>query len=149
MAITLVGARGARAGLTPSDAWVQHPMEASPSQFSSASRAFDQHLHTKIQHPVGASQCHHARSVPQPDARALRHESVPAAPDRTHRPTMPFTRLSRERVDTSQGSGLSIARSVAHAHNGSVTAKPRGGGRLILTVRLSQPNDSPTRTDEA
>jgi signal transduction histidine kinase len=48
----------------------------------------------------------------------------------------PFVRLARERTGTSHGLGLSIVRSVAHSHGGSVSAKARDGGGLIVTVRL-------------
>ncbi|WP_243741205.1 ATP-binding protein [Streptomyces sp. 8K308] len=50
----------------------------------------------------------------------------------------PFRRLSADRVSTtkSAGLGLSIARSVAHVHAGTLTAAPRLGGGLIMTVVL-------------
>jgi signal transduction histidine kinase len=50
----------------------------------------------------------------------------------------PFHRLGDERAVTgrSAGLGLSIVRSVAHAHGGDVTAQPRQGGGLIVTVTL-------------
>jgi signal transduction histidine kinase len=48
----------------------------------------------------------------------------------------PFVRLSRERTGTSHGLGLSIVRSVAHSHGGSVSAQARDGGGLTVTVRL-------------
>ena len=49
----------------------------------------------------------------------------------------PFRRL-RDRVanDGGTGLGLSIVRSVAHAHDGDVTARPRPGGGLEVTVTL-------------
>jgi signal transduction histidine kinase len=50
----------------------------------------------------------------------------------------PFRRLSRDRVgsDRGFGLGLSIVRAVARAHGGEVTAVPRTGGGLTVTVRL-------------
>jgi signal transduction histidine kinase len=50
----------------------------------------------------------------------------------------PFRRLNTERIDSAKGAGLglSIVRSVATAHGGTVVATPREGGGLIVTVRL-------------
>jgi signal transduction histidine kinase len=55
----------------------------------------------------------------------------------------PFRRLDGDRVTSSRGAGLglSIVRSVAHAHGGTVEARPRDGGGLVVTVRL--PDSSP------
>jgi signal transduction histidine kinase len=56
----------------------------------------------------------------------------------------PFRRLDGERLATAKGAGLglSIVRSVAAAHHGDVTAEPREGGGLVVTVVL------PAATDE-
>jgi signal transduction histidine kinase len=50
----------------------------------------------------------------------------------------PFRRLGRDRVGSTRGVGLglSIVRSVAAAHGGTVTAEPRPGGGLTVTVYL-------------
>ncbi|TCO49399.1 signal transduction histidine kinase [Kribbella antiqua] len=50
----------------------------------------------------------------------------------------PFYRLGAERLVGGKGAGLglSIVRSVAEAHNGTVTATPREGGGLHITVSL-------------
>jgi signal transduction histidine kinase len=50
----------------------------------------------------------------------------------------PFRRLAGDRISTSRGAGLglSIARAVAHAHGGEVTAVPAEGGGLVVTVVL-------------
>jgi signal transduction histidine kinase len=50
----------------------------------------------------------------------------------------PFRRLADERTDSGRGAGLglSIVRSVARAHGGTVVALPREGGGLVVTVRL-------------
>jgi signal transduction histidine kinase len=50
----------------------------------------------------------------------------------------PFYRLGAERLVGGKGAGLglSIVRSVAEAHNGTVTATPRPGGGLQVTVSL-------------
>ena len=50
----------------------------------------------------------------------------------------PFRRLNRERVDGGRGFGLglSIVRAVAKAHGGTVSAAPREGGGLEITVAL-------------
>jgi signal transduction histidine kinase len=50
----------------------------------------------------------------------------------------PFRRLGRDRVGSARGVGLglSIVRSVASAHGGTVTAEPRPGGGLTVTVAL-------------
>ncbi|WP_395106070.1 sensor histidine kinase [Actinomadura sp. SCN-SB] len=58
----------------------------------------------------------------------------------------PFRRLRQDRVrsDRGAGLGLSIVRAVATAHRGTVTARPRPGGGLIVTVRL--PARAPSAT---
>ena len=50
----------------------------------------------------------------------------------------PFRRLRQERVGGGRGFGLglSIVRAVARAHSGSVDARPRDGGGLVVTVTL-------------
>ncbi len=50
----------------------------------------------------------------------------------------PFRRLRTERTgsDKGVGLGLSIARSVARAHGGHITAEPREGGGLVMRVAL-------------
>jgi signal transduction histidine kinase len=50
----------------------------------------------------------------------------------------PFRRLGNDRVRSDRGSGLglSIVRATATAHGGTVTAVPRAGGGLVVTVRL-------------
>ncbi|QKW35926.1 HAMP domain-containing histidine kinase [Actinomadura sp. NAK00032] len=50
----------------------------------------------------------------------------------------PFRRLGNDRVRSDRGSGLglSIVRATATAHGGTVTAQPRPGGGLTVTVRL-------------
>ena len=50
----------------------------------------------------------------------------------------PFRRLNADRIDSARGAGLglSIVRAVVRAHAGTVTAVPRDGGGLVVTVRL-------------
>jgi signal transduction histidine kinase len=50
----------------------------------------------------------------------------------------PFRRLRTERTgsDRGVGLGLSIARSVARAHGGVITAEPRDGGGLVMRVAI-------------
>lgn len=50
----------------------------------------------------------------------------------------PFRRLGTDRLVTAKGAGLglSIVRSIARAHGGDVTARPREGGGLTVTVTL-------------
>jgi signal transduction histidine kinase len=60
----------------------------------------------------------------------------------------PFRRLGNDRVRSDRGSGLglSIVRATATAHGGTVTAEPRHGGGLTVTVRLPSrvPSHVPT-----
>ncbi|MFI1828573.1 sensor histidine kinase [Streptomyces sp. NPDC020412] len=50
----------------------------------------------------------------------------------------PFQRLGQDRVISVKGAGLglSIVRAVARAHGGTVDARPREGGGLVVTVTL-------------
>ncbi|MFJ2029790.1 sensor histidine kinase [Streptosporangium sp. NPDC087985] len=50
----------------------------------------------------------------------------------------PFRRLNADRVESAKGAGLglSIVRAVVRAHGGNVSAIPRDGGGLVVTVRL-------------
>ncbi|TDD94614.1 sensor histidine kinase, partial [Actinomadura rubrisoli] len=50
----------------------------------------------------------------------------------------PFRRLDSDRVVTAKGAGLglSIVQSIVRAHGGTVTARPRDGGGLQVTVAL-------------
>ncbi|GGV54089.1 sensor protein CutS [Streptomyces longisporoflavus] len=52
----------------------------------------------------------------------------------------PFRRLNADRLVTAKGAGLglSIVRSIARAHDGEVTARPREGGGLTVTVTLPE-----------
>lgn len=52
----------------------------------------------------------------------------------------PFRRLNSDRVQSARGAGLglSIVRAIVRAHGGVVTAVPRDGGGLVVTVRLPE-----------
>jgi signal transduction histidine kinase len=56
----------------------------------------------------------------------------------------PFRRLTGDRIDHSGGSGLGLAivRSIATAHHGTVQARPRPEGGLIVQISLP---DLPSR----
>ncbi|MDX6355487.1 MAG: hypothetical protein QOF98_2390 [Streptomyces sp.] len=62
----------------------------------------------------------------------------------------PFRRLGADRLVTGRGAGLglSIVRSVARAHGGEATARPRAGGGLVVTVVLPGCPD-PALTEES
>ncbi|MFE7512797.1 sensor histidine kinase [Streptomyces sp. NPDC057540] len=59
----------------------------------------------------------------------------------------PFRRLGTERLVTAKGAGLglSIVRSVARAHGGDVTARPRPDGGLTVAVTLPEHSRFPPR----
>jgi signal transduction histidine kinase len=59
-------------------------------------------------------------------------------PDQVNALFEPFRRLDRDRTNHRSGAGLglSIVRSVATAHDGSVSATPKPGGGLRVTVKL-------------
>jgi signal transduction histidine kinase len=59
-------------------------------------------------------------------------EDVP--PDQVDRLFEPFQRLHRTADDGHHGLGLSIVRAIAHAHDATITARPRPGGGLIVEV---------------
>jgi len=68
------------------------------------------------------------------------HDEIPALFE-------PFHRLPAKRLPTAKGAGLglSIVRSVAHAHGGQAAARPRDGGGLVVTVTLPAcPEGPPT-----
>jgi len=50
----------------------------------------------------------------------------------------PFRRLNADRQESAKGAGLglSIVRAIVRAHGGTVTAVPREGGGLVVTVRI-------------
>ncbi len=62
-------------------------------------------------------------------------------PDQVSSLFEPFRRLSRDRTGSGRGSGLglSIVRSVARAHGGDATARPRPTGGLTVEVDLPAP----------
>lgn len=59
----------------------------------------------------------------------------------------PFRRLGADRLVTAKGAGLglSIVRSVARAHGGEATARPRDGGGLVVTITLPLCPETPAR----
>jgi signal transduction histidine kinase len=59
----------------------------------------------------------------------------------------PFRRLTADRTDHSGGAGLglSIVRSITAAHGGTVRARPRAGGGLIVEVDLPAASPDPGR----
>jgi signal transduction histidine kinase len=63
----------------------------------------------------------------------------------------PFRRLNADRVESAKGAGLglSIVRAIIRAHGGSVSAVPRDGGGLVMTVRLSGAGATPGGTQSA
>lgn len=63
----------------------------------------------------------------------------------------PFRRLGTDRLVTAKGAGLglSIVRSIARAHGGEVTARPREGGGLTVTVTLPAHAEAAEEADEA
>ena len=66
-------------------------------------------------------------------------------PDEVERLFEPFHRGGAERTETEghYGLGLSIARAIARAHDGEISAAPQPGGGLVVTVSL--PTDQTAR----
>ena len=80
--------------------------------------------------------------------RMLVENTGPTVPaERVDEMFEPFRRLSSERTDHTGGSGLglTIARSITAAHGGAISAEPRGGDGLRVTVALpAAPGARPT-----
>ena len=59
----------------------------------------------------------------------------------------PFRRLTADRTDHGGGAGLglSIVRSITAAHGGTVQARPRRGGGLIVEIDLPPASPAPGR----
>lgn len=64
-------------------------------------------------------------------------------PDQVERLFNPFQRLRRTAGDGHHGLGLSIVRSIATAHDATLTAEARAGGGLAVTVAFPLRTDGP------
>jgi K+-sensing histidine kinase KdpD len=64
-------------------------------------------------------------------------------PTDTYRIFEPFQRLAERTSHEGFGLGLAIVASSTAVHNGSVTARPRDGGGLIVTVSIPSAGVSP------
>jgi signal transduction histidine kinase len=89
-----------------------------------------------IRHNVAGGWLHVATDTVADRARLVVTNTGPAVP-RYEIPALfePFRRAGAERVG-STGLGLSIVRAIVRAHGGLVTAEPREGGGLVVTVLL-------------
>ena len=72
-------------------------------------------------------------------ALTISNTGQPIPPEETQRLFEPFQRLDRTRTANNghHGLGLSIVRAIAVAHNAELTATPRSGGGLVVTVRFA------------
>jgi signal transduction histidine kinase len=73
-------------------------------------------------------------------ALTISNTGRPIPPEETQRLFEPFQRLDRTRTANNghHGLGLSIVRAIAVAHNAELTATPRAGGGLVVTVRFTE-----------
>jgi signal transduction histidine kinase len=80
---------------------------------------------------------------PRP-ALAVRNSGQPVPAEDVSKLFEPFRRLTADRADHGGGAGLglSIVRSIAAAHGGSVQARPRPEGGLIVEIALPRPRPS-------
>ncbi|WP_326666808.1 ATP-binding protein [Streptomyces canus] len=68
----------------------------------------------------------------------ITNTGTPVDPDRADGRFEPFRRLGQDRTSTSgHGLGLSIVASIAQAHAARVTARPRQGGGLTVSVTFT------------
>jgi signal transduction histidine kinase len=74
---------------------------------------------------------------------SVRNTGATVPPDQVERLFNPFQRLRRTAGDGHHGLGLSIVRSIATAHDATLTAEARAGGGLAVTVAF------PLRADES
>ena len=74
---------------------------------------------------------------------SVRNTGSAVPPDQVERLFNPFQRLRRTAGDGHHGLGLSIVRSIATAHDATLTAEARAGGGLAVTVAFPLRNDAP------
>lgn len=74
---------------------------------------------------------------------SVRNTGSAVPPDQVERLFNPFQRLRRTAGDGHHGLGLSIVRSIATAHDATLTAEARAGGGLAVTVAFPLRDDAP------
>lgn len=74
---------------------------------------------------------------------SVRNTGIAVPPDQVERLFNPFQRLRRTAGDGHHGLGLSIVRSIATAHDATLTAEARAGGGLAVTVAFPLRDDVP------
>ncbi|MFW6720829.1 sensor histidine kinase [Streptomyces sp. MAR4 CNY-716] len=74
---------------------------------------------------------------------SVRNTGSAVPPDQVERLFNPFQRLRRTAGDGHHGLGLSIVRSIATAHDATLTAEARAGGGLAVTVAFPVRDDAP------
>lgn len=83
------------------------------------------------------------------DGLAVSNTGQEVTPDLMDRIFHPFQRGENRTSSGGAGLGLSIVESIVEAHGGTVTAVPRIGGGLEVTVSLPESDAPPTETDQA
>ncbi|MCP3803490.1 ATP-binding protein [Allokutzneria sp. A3M-2-11 16] len=136
------GAEARAAGITLRFSLTPTPVNGHPVLLE---RAVQNLVDNGIRHNAADGGWVHVRCGP-PGTLTISNTGAVIAADDLPQLFEPFRRLGADRLATGRGSGLglSIVRSVAHAHGGDVEAQPRQDGGLTVSLTLP-PGESAKR----